>query len=212
MTSCYSVGDAALRLDVSEKTVARMCDAGELHFTRTKGGHRRIDAEAVQAKAGELAPLRDLAWALESEGAVLGQRCCDGTWRKKPALGRRGELTARPRSAGPPVPFEADEDAWLRYGRASRALGALALEHRDALERAYGDEAHRRALGRFQPDDRWRALLVRSSEVPPAEVEAEARRRLAVAERHYAERFFGQTGQRADYLIRDDAVPLAAAA
>src|SRR5712692_10367913 len=51
----YSSGPAARRLGISIPTLKRKCDAGEIPYFLTPGGHRRIPADAVERLLGNLA-------------------------------------------------------------------------------------------------------------------------------------------------------------
>lgn len=53
MKRMYTTAEAALRLEVSVQTVQLWVDDGHLPAWRTKGGHRRVDAEAVDAMAAQ---------------------------------------------------------------------------------------------------------------------------------------------------------------
>lgn len=56
--SDLAAGAAAKRLGVSVRTLSRYVTAGLLTPTRTGGGHRRFDAEAVDRVKAELAAAR----------------------------------------------------------------------------------------------------------------------------------------------------------
>lgn len=53
-----TLGRAAETLGVSDSTVRRWVDAGELHSFRTKGGHRRVLGEDVEALMADALPKR----------------------------------------------------------------------------------------------------------------------------------------------------------
>lgn len=62
-----SIGDAALALGMSEKTLRRLADRGSIPSTRTRGGHRRFSLPAVRAalagvSAVGAAPLQSPDW------------------------------------------------------------------------------------------------------------------------------------------------------
>jgi excisionase family DNA binding protein len=49
MKALYTTREAGRRLEVSAQTIQQWVDAGHLPAWKTKGGHRRVDAEAVEA-------------------------------------------------------------------------------------------------------------------------------------------------------------------
>ncbi|MDE2394064.1 MAG: excisionase family DNA-binding protein [Burkholderiales bacterium] len=51
MKRIYTTAEAAARLEVSVQTIQLWSDEGHLPAWRTKGGHRRVDADAVDAMA-----------------------------------------------------------------------------------------------------------------------------------------------------------------
>lgn len=68
------IGDLARRADLSVRTVRFYCDEGLLETTRTTGGHRRFDAQAVD-RLNLIRRLRGLGLNLRSISDVLtGQR------------------------------------------------------------------------------------------------------------------------------------------
>lgn len=46
------IGEVARILSVCEDTVGRMCHSGQLRFTFTPGGHRRIFRDSLEAYLG----------------------------------------------------------------------------------------------------------------------------------------------------------------
>lgn len=50
----YSVGKAAKLLNVRPETVRRWCVVGKLAHTVTPGGHRRVDAEAIDVMVAQM--------------------------------------------------------------------------------------------------------------------------------------------------------------
>lgn len=48
-----SVGEASKILAVSGETIRNWCDAGELEFVRTFGGHRRVGLRSIKLWLGE---------------------------------------------------------------------------------------------------------------------------------------------------------------
>jgi len=68
VTTSYRLGTAAQLLGVSVDTVRRWADSGRLPSTRTAGGQRLVDGEALAALATEL------GHAAGPEGASLSAR------------------------------------------------------------------------------------------------------------------------------------------
>lgn len=94
MMRTYTTAEAAARLEVSVQTVQLWSDDGHLPAWRTKGGHRRVDAEAVDAMAARNAqasgsgPAQMSIIAIEQEAAAaqslrsqLRQVCADADLR-----------------------------------------------------------------------------------------------------------------------------------
>ncbi|EQM86728.1 STAS-like domain-containing protein [Microbacterium maritypicum] len=54
-SSTVSIGDAARALNLSEKSLRRLADRGDIPSTRTAGGHRRFTLPAVRAALGTIA-------------------------------------------------------------------------------------------------------------------------------------------------------------
>jgi excisionase family DNA binding protein len=146
--SAYSASQAARLAGVSIPTLKLMCDAGEISYFRTPGGHLRIPADAVERLLGHaVAPT-----ASETTTGLQGHR------RRERELGSKSqERVARSRAQQVENEGKLTNQASWRQLQGETDLQATRL----ASERARGQAAQKRSIAdaRYRHDmfhRRWR--------------------------------------------------------